>query len=68
MQYVQQVSDHIPSNTASAGIITLRSLSTNLALEDDVLDDVKRAWMRTTGEDVEAFMRFEARDSTGEED
>lgn len=50
-------------------VLTLRSLPPELTYEDAALDDVKAAWQRITNENVEAFMRFEARDGaeTGED-
>lgn len=50
------------------GIVTLPSLSSSLALEDDVLDSVRNAWQEITGADWEAFMRFEAREGIGEDE
>jgi hypothetical protein len=51
----------------------MKPLSLDLALQDDILDDVKRVWhqIMSTGEageesvDEESFMKFEQRDGNG---
>lgn len=50
------------------GIINLPSLSSSLALEDEILENVKTAWQHITGEEGEAFMKFEAREGIGEDE
>lgn len=53
---------------AKDGVISLPSMSSSLALEDEVLDSVKTVWQEITGEEGEAFMKFEAREGFGEDD
>lgn len=50
------------------GVIKLASISSSLALEDEVLDDVKAAWRKTTGGEEATFMQFDAREGIGDED
>jgi len=54
--------------SVSNHVVILPPLSTDLALQDDVLDDVKAAWMKITGEGEEGFMKFDAREGTGEDE
>ena len=68
MQYVYSVADYGKTNHASKNSVILKSLSTDLAFEDAVLDDVKRAYVRVTGESEELFMKFDAREGTGEDE
>lgn len=50
-------------------MIQLPDLGPDLALEDSVLRNVKAAWEKIVGEDVEAgFMIFEDREGMGDED
>lgn len=77
MQFVQRVRNVPSGGTNSAqgshgglgdSVITLPPLSTDVVFEDNVLEHVKRAWVRITGESEEVFMKFEARDGVGEEE
>ena len=49
-------------------VVTLPPLSTDLALDDRVLDDVKEAWLGITGGTEHEFMRFGAREGTTDDD
>ena len=65
---------HCPSSDASkatdvakeGGIITFAESSVDLAFDDGVLEDVRRAWTNITGE-TNGFMQFEDRE-TGYDD
>lgn len=62
-----------PSNDSSqrSGIFHLKDLSPSLALEDEVLRDVRAAWERITAEDGElrgGFLQFEDREEICAED
>lgn len=53
------------------GIIHLQELGPSLALEDEVLKDVRAAWERITaddGDDRGAFMQFDNRVGIGDEE
>lgn len=50
------------------GVITLPSLSSSLALEDEVLDAVEQAWSLITRGEGGEFMMFDAREGVGEDD
>lgn len=74
MRFVQAVPQQAPDSVTSAGreaagenVITLRPMPSDAVLEDQVVEDVKKAWQRITGESEEAFMRFDAREG-GDED
>lgn len=67
MQYQQQYGSPTQSQI-NDGVIGLPLLSSGLALEDEVLEGVKTAWQRITGEPAEAFMQFEVREGVGEDD
>lgn len=57
-----------PTLRSESGKLELSALSSSLALEDKVLDSVRAAWHQITGEDAEAFLKFEARKGIGEDD
>jgi len=79
MQYIHSVpSAPADASTVSASqhanhpeggkIVTLPPLSTDLALDDRVLDDVKQVWLRVTGGTEDQFMKFGAREGTADDD
>lgn len=53
---------------SNSNIICLPSLSSDLALDDQELEDVKKAWLKITGENEEMFLKFDAREGTEDED
>lgn len=62
---------HQTVDTRKSGIIYLNDLSPSLALEDEILKDVRAAWELITADDGEsrgAFMQFEDRQGAGMED
>ena len=62
--------DPAPS-TPRSGLLHLQDLSPSLALEDEVLRNVKRAWDVITADDGEArgpFMMFGEREGIGEDE
>ena len=75
MQYIQQYFDSVESGNADVdriqegdnGILCFPSLSPDLALEDSVLENVKLAWKKITGQD-ESFMIFDERDQGDTDD
>ncbi|KAK5125866.1 hypothetical protein LTR08_005189 [Meristemomyces frigidus] len=72
MQYVQRMHTSSPHASGTKGrderVVVLPPLSTDVVLGDSVLEDVKNAWMRITGEEAEGFMKFEAREGAGGEE
>lgn len=68
MRYEQAYPESSDTRQVENGVIELPPLSSSLALEDEVLDSVKAAWQKITGEDAEAFMKFEVRQGMGEEE
>ncbi|KAL8809515.1 MAG: hypothetical protein Q9200_003349 [Gallowayella weberi] len=59
------------ASTPNHGILHLQDLGPSLALEDDVLKDVRAVWERVTADDGESrgsFMLFEDREVIGGED
>jgi hypothetical protein len=71
MQYQQQRRSHTrPIDPPNDHISVMKSLSLDLALQDDVLEDVKRVWRQVLsmeGEiiDEDVFLKFEERDGNG---
>jgi hypothetical protein len=74
MQYQQQRREHSQaSNSSNDRTLIMEPLSLDLALQDDILDDVKRVWHRimstADGEeasvDEESFLKFEEREGNG---
>ncbi|KAI4281800.1 MAG: hypothetical protein L6R38_003429 [Xanthoria sp. 2 TBL-2021] len=64
-----ETADH--KGNQRCGILHLHDLSPSLALEDDVLKDVRAVWERVTADDGNArggFMQFEDRVGFGDED
>ncbi|KAK4550781.1 hypothetical protein LTR36_000360 [Oleoguttula mirabilis] len=73
MQFVQHTRDALamPERGGSeegGNIITLPPLSTDVVLDDSVLNNVKIAWAKITGEVEEVFMKFEAREGVVDDD
>lgn len=70
MQYQQRYGSRSAAPTTGDSIVVLDSLSSELALEEDVLLNVKAAWQQICGADAvsESFMKFEARDGADDED
>ena len=62
LKYRQQSSTAPPSTVVQDGTILLPALSQNLALDDSVMDEVKLAWSKITGENQEAFVQFDPRE------
>jgi hypothetical protein len=62
LKYQQQSSTSPPNTVVQDGTILLPALSQNLALDDSVMDEVKSAWSKITGEYQEAFMQFDPRE------
>ncbi|KAK4947214.1 Rab proteins geranylgeranyltransferase component A [Elasticomyces elasticus] len=48
--------------------LVLPSLSTDIVLEDEVLENVRVMWQKITGESAEQFMKFEAREGAEDEE
>ena len=48
-------------------IVALPSLSPGLALDDNVIEQVKYAWQRVTGAEPQTFMKFDARETLYED-
>ena len=69
LRYVQRgpVSGQGPSEPDD-GVIILSPLSMDLAFDDFVLEEVKKAWQTVTGEPEESFLKFEAREGMESED
>jgi len=67
LRYEQRYSS-TTSSQLQDGVLQLPALSSDLALEDEVLESVKRVWAEITGEPEDAFMKFEAREGSGEDD
>ena len=69
MQYHQRTSTSSQIQVGNTGgVIVLPSLSQDLALDDNVLEYVQRAWQRITGEDQETFLKLEAREGMEDDD
>jgi len=67
MQYYQ-ADITVQALGSDSNTICLSSLSSDLALDDRELEDVKRAWLRITGESEETFLKFDAREGMEDED
>lgn len=70
MQYQQRFFANPAVPASDPVTFVLGSLSSELALDDDVLQDVKAAWQQicgTTDVDPESFLKFEARDDAVDE-
>jgi hypothetical protein len=71
MQYQQQRRSHTqPTDSPNGHILVMKPLSLDLALQDDILEDVKRVWrqvLSAEGDGVvdDAFLKFEERDGNG---
>ncbi|KAF2764208.1 FAD/NAD(P)-binding domain-containing protein [Teratosphaeria nubilosa] len=70
LQYVQRVptSSQPLDERPDSNVVMLSPLSTDAVLQDKVMDDVKQAWRKITGEDDAAFLRFEAREGFAEDE
>lgn len=68
MHYRQRYASTQDASSTSDGVITLQSLPPDLAFNDGTLDNVRLAWQRITDGDLEAFLKFEAREGTMEDD
>lgn len=70
MQYQQRYESVSTGPASNSAIIMLDSLSSELALDEDVLQDVKAAWKQIcgTGADPDSFLKFEARDGAVDEE
>jgi len=69
MQY-QQDCDSLatPQNTDYLDVLRFPDTPLDLAFDDSILDNVKEAWTRITGDDDTGFMRFEDREAPAEDD
>ncbi|KAK4507925.1 hypothetical protein PRZ48_001660 [Zasmidium cellare] len=68
MHYRQRYTSTHDAPSTSDSVITLQSLSPDLAFDDGTLGNVRLAWQRITDGDQEAFLKFEAREGTMEDD
>ena len=69
LQYQQQFFSSRAKTENHAHEIKLRSLSSELVLDDNIFDDVKAAWeLIAQPEDEGTFMKFEPRDGTTYDD
>ena len=68
LKYQQRSSKSQQSTVVQDGTILLPALSQNLALDDSVMDEVKSAWSKITGEPQEVFMQFDAREVFDDDD
>ena len=69
LPYIQRV--QVPSSAATSGcrnVLELALLGSDLVLDDAVLEEVKQAWRNITGDDEDMFMKFEAREGSGEDE
>jgi hypothetical protein len=67
MQHEFQQAHGLNDDNDSNAVI-LPQLSADAVLDDKVLEDVKKAWLRITAEDESTFMRFEAREGLSGDD
>lgn len=67
MQY-HQTDDTPPVGQDNDHTVPLPTISSDLALSDALLDDVKEAWSKITGDGDEAFLKFDAREGMEDED
>lgn len=69
-QYARETSTATPQSGSgdASNVTSLQQLSTEVVLEDSMLDDVKSAYLKITGENAEHFMRFEAREGAQHDD
>jgi hypothetical protein len=73
MQYQQLRRKFAPPTNSSDNVLVMEPLSLDLALQDDILEDVKRVWLRImstaeggeTSVNEESFLKFEERDGNG---
>jgi Rab proteins geranylgeranyltransferase component A len=68
LEYQQQTSDSLRTTVFDQGIISLPALPQSLALDDSVVDQVKSAWARITGDSEDSFMKFDTRDGMEDEE
>ncbi|TKA63835.1 hypothetical protein B0A55_10840 [Friedmanniomyces simplex] len=69
MQYRHQIrpEQHMATDKLD-NIVTMPSLSTDIVLEDELLDNVKQVWQKITGESPETFLKFEAREGVDDDE
>ncbi|CAK3885350.1 related to rab geranylgeranyl transferase component A [Lecanosticta acicola] len=68
MKYQQRYASSPSTPQRTGPLLVLHNLSSDLALEDSVLEDVKAAWQQITNDDETTFMKFEAREGTAEDE
>ncbi len=63
MQYQQQTPGSTEAQLKRDGrVIVLPPMSTDLVVNDSLLEKVRSCWQTITGEDEEAFMQFPTRE------
>lgn len=72
MQFVHHLPDLSGSLYGSGcdqgNLIVFPSVSTDVVLEDNVMENIKIAWHKITGKGDEMFMKFEPRETVGVDD
>ncbi|EME49688.1 hypothetical protein DOTSEDRAFT_121863 [Dothistroma septosporum NZE10] len=69
LQYQRQVRGACTAAVQRTGpVVTLQSLSDDLAFEDAVLEGVKTAWEQIVGSVADDYLKFEAREGQDEEE
>lgn len=68
MQYERRHATSNVTRTADDRVIALKPMPADLTFNDSVLRDVQDVWQQITGADPESFLKFEARESTFDED
>ena len=69
LQYQQDAKDP-PSLSDGGGnshVLCFPSTPLDLAFDDTILDNVKEAWLKVTGDDADGFMKFEDREAVVDE-
>lgn len=67
MQY-HQLDQAAQESDSDAHTICLPSLSSDLALDDNEVEVVKKTWLRITGESEDGFLKFNAREGMEDDD
>lgn len=68
MKYQQSFASTPAQPQRTGPVLPLQSLSPDLALCDELLENVKAAWRQITHDDETTFMKFEAREGTMEDE
>lgn len=64
MQYEQCLAT---CEAESDAVIVLSGIKPSLVLEDDWIEEVRQAWKRLSGDEDDAFLKFDARDDADDE-